>query len=241
MKYNYQKLSIKLAKVVIVVFIFCLPKLSSAQSTFKTAAYNGKQLLIHTSNGYIAVVPYSSNVIQVTYQQQAINNLKSYSVVAGSQVVKTTYKDEGSTVKLTTSGLQIVVDKADLAIHFTDKKGEAISSAKNYTPNGEGFKLDFVLNNDEAIYGGGSRAINLNKRGQVLENYNQAHGGYKFGQVDLNIAIPFLVSSIDDITDKHLCLRINPRQIVLYAGENDITKMKKLRTLFWTERCVFTI
>ena len=89
----------------------------------------------------------------------------------------------------------MVVSKIDLSVSFTNKNGDTLSVAKNYEVMNEGLKLDFTSTPEEALYGGGFRAIDLDKRGTVLENYNQAHGGYQFGQADLNIAIPFLISN----------------------------------------------
>jgi oligosaccharide 4-alpha-D-glucosyltransferase len=91
----------------------------------------------------------------------------------------------------------------------------------------EGTSLVFAVNPTEAFYGGGSKGINLNKRGMMLQNYNQAHFDYQFGQTDLNISIPFLVSNrgygwyIDD-PEKGMfdVAKSNPGE-VRYSGYSD--------------------
>ncbi|MBU0692435.1 glycosyl hydrolase, partial [bacterium] len=45
------------------------------------------------------------------------------------------------------------------------------------------------------FYGCGERAININRRGQRLESYNQAHYCYGDETENLNITIPFVLSS----------------------------------------------
>jgi oligosaccharide 4-alpha-D-glucosyltransferase len=168
---------------------------SASLNGFVSSSYNGKQLLVKAANGYISIVPYNADVVEVTYLTQPTQNVVSYSTIGKPGNTTATYKDNGATVSLTTATMRVVVDKKDLAIYFITKKGDTLSAAKNYGSSKDQLKLDFSATNEEAFYGGGSRAVELNKRGQVLENYNQAHFGYRFGQANLNTAIPFLVSS----------------------------------------------
>lgn len=51
------------------------------------------------------------------------------------------------------------------------------------------------LQPDESLYGTGSRAIDLDRRGKRLYTYNTASYGYTLGEEDLNISIPFVLSS----------------------------------------------
>jgi len=110
--------------------------------------------------------------------------------------VKVKYTDNAHFVVFETSALKVVFNKKDLSISFINNKNDTLSKAINYTKSyGAAAGIDFESDGREAFYGGGSKAIDLDKRGQVLENYNQAHFDYKFGQTDMNIAIPLLVSS----------------------------------------------
>ncbi|MEO6917129.1 MAG: TIM-barrel domain-containing protein [Chitinophagaceae bacterium] len=162
---------------------------------FKSSVFDGKQVLITAENGYIRIVPFSADIIEVTYQQKAKQQVLSYSTTGKPQTVKVFYKDKGDQIELITPRLRVIVQKRDLSVYFINKKGDTLSAAKNYQVLSDGLKVNFTTTLDEAIYGGGFKGIDLNKRGTVLENYNQAHGGYKFGQTDLNIAIPFLLSN----------------------------------------------
>jgi alpha-glucosidase (family GH31 glycosyl hydrolase) len=53
----------------------------------------------------------------------------------------------------------------------------------------------FRIQSGEAFFGGGSRSGNVNLRGNYYQLNNQAHGGYGNGTLNLNISIPFFVSS----------------------------------------------
>ncbi|MBX7139905.1 MAG: DUF5110 domain-containing protein [Chitinophagales bacterium] len=56
-----------------------------------------------------------------------------------------------------------------------------------------GFKFD--LNKSEKIFGGGERAIPMNRRGYHFNFYNQPAYGYGEGAENLNFSVPFLISS----------------------------------------------
>jgi len=55
--------------------------------------------------------------------------------------------------------------------------------------------LRLQLEIGEEIYGGGSRAIPTNRRGERFYLYNTANYGYSYGETALNISIPFFISS----------------------------------------------
>ncbi len=55
--------------------------------------------------------------------------------------------------------------------------------------------FEFVLAEDEYIYGGGERAVEMNRRGKAFTLYNQPHYGYEYGADALNFSVPFFISS----------------------------------------------
>ncbi len=168
---------------------------SNQLNSFKTSAYDGKRLLIATTKGYIEITAFAPDVIRVTYKTNPNETVKSFSTIAKPGRVRVQYTDNNLVTILKTSLLKIVVNKKDLSVSFIDLKNDTLSKAFNYLKTADSSAIGFHSDGKEAFYGGGSKAINLDKRGQVLQNYNQAHWDYKFGQTDLNISIPFLISS----------------------------------------------
>jgi len=161
---------------------------------FRTSSYKGKSLVITAGNGYIQVTPFSSTIIKVTYKQKLSDEAKSYSTIALPGQVNTTYINNARFTGIQTQALKVLVDKRDLSVSFIDNKNELLSKAEGYEKTGDNSAINFRSDGREAFYGGGSKAIEINKRGQILQNYNQAHWDYKYGQTDLNIAIPFFIS-----------------------------------------------
>ncbi|MGI4872812.1 MAG: TIM-barrel domain-containing protein [Janthinobacterium lividum] len=58
-----------------------------------------------------------------------------------------------------------------------------------------GTGVRFALQPGERLYGTGSRALPLDRRGYRLELYNQAHYGYGNGEPALNVTLPVVLSS----------------------------------------------
>jgi len=168
-----------------------------AQTTFKeyrSFKSDHNRLTIAAANGYLVIEPWSATCVRVSYVTNPAAIIKSYSTVGVSNHPQFSVKESKNSVNLRTASLEVQVNKADLAVKFV-RSGNTITQASDYTFADTLKSLDFKLNKDEAIYGGGSKAIYINRRGKVLENYNQAHYGYQFGQTDLNISIPMLVSN----------------------------------------------
>jgi alpha-glucosidase (family GH31 glycosyl hydrolase) len=59
--------------------------------------------------------------------------------------------------------------------------------------------LDFNIKSNEILYGGGARALGMNRRGNRLKLYNKAHYGYETRSELMNYTMPIVVSS-----DKYL-------------------------------------
>jgi oligosaccharide 4-alpha-D-glucosyltransferase len=160
---------------------------------FKSAGFDGKKLIITAGNGYIEILPFTAEVVRVTYKTDLKETVNSYSTVAVPGPVKINYVSNARVAELETPALKVVVSKQDLSVSFISNN-ITLSKAYGYTRLGDSSTIAFQSDGKEAFYGGGSKAIDINKRGQILENYNQAHFDYHYGQKDINIAIPFLVS-----------------------------------------------
>ena len=61
------------------------------------------------------------------------------------------------------------------------------------TELGYGFKISLAEN--ERVYGGGERALPLNRRGYAFDLYNNPWYGYGEGADNLNFSVPFFISS----------------------------------------------
>jgi len=183
---------------IIIFMVMSFSAFAQSAGTLKNfikSSYNRKSLTIASGNGFIQITPFSPNIIRVTYTQKPGEEIKSYSTIAIPEQLKATYINNNHFAGIQTSALKVLVDKKDLSISFIDNNNRLLSKAEGYMKTGDSSTINFKSDGKEAFYGGGSKAIELNRRGQILQNYNQAHWDYKYGQTDLNIAIPFFISS----------------------------------------------
>jgi alpha-glucosidase/oligosaccharide 4-alpha-D-glucosyltransferase len=55
--------------------------------------------------------------------------------------------------------------------------------------------IEFALDKDEALYGAGSRAVGMNRRGHRYTLYNKAHYGYGDHSTQMGYTMPIALSS----------------------------------------------
>jgi alpha-glucosidase (family GH31 glycosyl hydrolase) len=71
-----------------------------------------------------------------------------------------------------------------------------LSSEKiGYAKIDKGEAIEFNLTPNEIVYGGGARALGMNRRGNRLTLYNKAHYGYENKSELMNYTLPIVFSS----------------------------------------------
>ena len=106
----------------------------------------------------------------------------------------------------------LVIDKQTLRISLEAQKGTLFAEAgpafhrqprtapaddlpPSRADEASGTGVRVALQPGERLYGTGSRALPLDRRGYRLELYNQAHYGYGSGEQNLNVTLPVVLSS----------------------------------------------
>ena len=103
------------------------------------------------------------------------------------------------------------------------RQAAAPTAATLPEPGGVGVR--FRLAPGEKLYGTGSRALPLDRRGYRLELYNQAHYASRNGEPNLNIALPTVLSSrgymlfFDNHAPGYLDLGKTDKNVLEYGGE----------------------
>lgn len=157
------------------------------------AVFRDNKLNIPTQRGMVDIQAYTDDVISIEYKTVSSESVNSMATISNPQKGKVNFQDRNGSYIFSTASIKLVVNKQDQTIEIIQKDQVMTRIAAKAGEGGS--VLDFSLSRDEAIYGGGSKAIEINRRGVILENYNQAHYGYSYGQTNLNISIPLLLSS----------------------------------------------
>ncbi|WP_179004621.1 glycoside hydrolase family 31 protein [Winogradskyella forsetii] len=182
----------------LIVFILSLVSLTAQNSdrVFKSAVKQGLDLKIEVNDGYYIIKPYSSNIIETTFVPKGeYLKSQSHAVVAKPYGSYFEMTDNGDEVILKTKGLNVTIAKSPFQISYHYKEDLIISEKEGYAKNDSLETIQFNLTKDETLYGGGARALSMNRRGNRLQLYNRAHYGYETQSELMNYTMPIVVSS----------------------------------------------
>jgi len=151
---------------------------------------------IQTNDGFYEINAYNHLTLETSFFPLGDTVTKpSHAVVLvpKSGMLKAT--DAGAKYLLFTKKLRIEITKSPFQIsYFLGNK--LLSSEKiGYAKIDKGEAIEFNLTPNEIVYGGGARALGMNRRGNRLTLYNKAHYGYENKSELMNYTLPIVFSS----------------------------------------------
>ena len=161
---------------------------------FQSVEETESAIRINTSKGKIEFLAFPKETIQVKFSRNSAEN-KQISNAVIIQPLKNVLKvqeTEHSLILLREEVPVALYQKHEESIRFP-LPGEDLRFTSFTSDTHVGFR--YVLNEDEEIYGGGERAISLNRRGYHLPLYNQPSYGYGMGATALNYSLPIVSSN----------------------------------------------
>ncbi len=164
---------------------------------FKSAAFqDGEFLEVQVSDGVYRIKVYTKNSVETTFipLNEAFKN-QSHAVVLTPEYANARYSNDSENVYFKTEGISITIKKEPFQISYAYKGKSIISEKKGYVKNDSLETIQFNLKSDEVLYGGGARALGMNRRGNRLELYNKAHYGYENRSALMNFTLPIVLSS----------------------------------------------
>jgi len=155
---------------------------------------NGSTTIVVNDGAYI-ITPYSSKIIETTFIPTGeIYNPKSHAVVMTPNE-SPQFIDAENTIQINTSEISVTIQKKPFQISYLYKKQPLISEKSGYSKNKNGEQIQFNLEDNEILYGGGARVLGMNRRGNRLQLYNRAHYGYETHSDLMNFTMPIVLSS----------------------------------------------
>ncbi|MGL2965072.1 TIM-barrel domain-containing protein [Flavobacterium sp. XGLA_31] len=153
-------------------------------------------LEIKTNDGTFRILPYSEKIMETSFIPNGqLFNPDSHAVIQAPEKVKTSLTKGTNTLILTTKGIAAIITKSPFQIAYSNKGKIFLSEKNGYTKKDSTETLSFNLDSEEALYGGGARALGMNRRGNRLQLYNRAHYGYETHAELMNFCIPMVLSS----------------------------------------------
>ena len=170
---------------------------------------DGKMTLT-TNDGQYVFKFYSEDILETTFIPKGeVYDETSHAVIAKPETIPVTYGyfdndiiygTENFTVTITTKPFKISYSHNGKPI-ISEKLGyyksihEPMEMVKGNITASKTEKIEFNLTEDEVLYGGGARALGMNRRGNRLPLYNRAHYGYQTESKLLNFSMPIVMSS----------------------------------------------
>lgn len=163
-----------------------------------------------TNDGNYIFQFYSGEILETTFipKGDTFSNA-SHAVVATPKNLKTTYSYVENDITFGSSGISVTITTEPFQISYSYKGETLISEKRGYYKTkhepldivkgnivaDETERIEFNLTADEVLYGGGARALGMNRRGYKLPLFNRAHYGYETHSELMNYTMPIVISS----------------------------------------------
>ena len=168
-------------------------------------------ITVDVNDGTYLIKYYSTKIVETSFIPKGEEfNKNSHAVVlepkkvdltVNSSEYKTEVISDGICLDIINKPFQIVYKDKKKNIITSEKRGYyqsehiALESVKGNFPYENSEKIEFNLTDKEVLYGAGSRALGMNRRGKRLALYNRAHYGYETYSELMNFTIPLVISS----------------------------------------------
>lgn len=168
----------------------------SAPRQFKAFIQSDNRLEIVVSDGKYLVQPMNEKIFHVTFLPEE-KNPKNFSFAVAMEPAKTEMlvKETPSEITIDSKGIDIIITKQPFKISYSFKGRPLIAENNGYTESDSSWMINFKIKDNEVFYGGGARALGMNRRGNRLMLYNRAHYGYETRSELMNYTLPLAISS----------------------------------------------
>lgn len=193
----------------ILLFSFSITAQNS-ERTFKSIEDKNTYFQINVNDGKYIISRYSDKIIETTFiPNNESMDLNSHAVVLSSNFNYSLLREDDKKATIITDGIKVLIQKSPFQISYYYKDKLITSEKRGYYKSShepmemvqgnivadETEKIEFNLTKDEVLYGGGARALGMNRRGNRLPLFNRAHYGYETESKLMNFTMPIVLSS----------------------------------------------
>ena len=189
--------SIKLLLSGILLLVLSLQINSQSISRhFEKLDDDGSKIEILVTDGKYQIVPFNDKIFHTTFFPKG-KEVKNFSFATDMKPLKVDYKtvDEGNIIQIKSNGIQIKITKEPFQISYYFNSKLLIAENLGYQATDTNQTMNFAIEKEEVLYGGGARVLGMDRRGNRLKLYNRAHYGYEKHSELLNFSMPLFYSS----------------------------------------------
>nr|WP_298658852.1 alpha-glucosidase domain-containing protein [uncultured Flavobacterium sp.] len=193
-----------------ILILLVLTTISFGQNTKRNFLYS-KGLHVNVSDGAYHFKFINSNIVETTFipnnEKHAPESVATIPVNSDNYDITSIEND--NEISISYQNLTIKITKQPFQISYSYKNKEILAEKLGYFKR-KHIPLDIVKDNikadstevlqfsitpNEILYGGGARALGMNRRGNKLALYNRAHYGYEDQAALMNFTLPIVISS----------------------------------------------
>ena len=183
-------------KFLLIIFCTTITFAQNANRKFINFKPNKTGININVSDGKYIIKSYSNNIVETTFlPSNETYNSGSHAVELAPNVNIFKVKESKNTVSLASNSIIVTIQKSPFQISYFNKDNLLFSEKDGYKKQDSTHTINFNLDKTEVLYGGGARALGMNRRGNRLPLYNRAQYGYETRAEQMNFCIPLVLSS----------------------------------------------
>ena len=183
-------------KTLLLLLISTISFAQNANRKFESYKESNYSLEIKTSDGIYLIKPYSDKIIETSFIPTGeVFNPISHAVVLSPKTGISKVVETANSISYSTNGIAIAIQKSPFKISYLYKRKELLSEKNGYFKKDSTAIIDFNLDKTEVLFGGGSRVLGMNRRGNRLQLYNRARYGYETNADLMNFCMPLVMSS----------------------------------------------
>lgn len=168
----------------------------NSQRVYQSYKVNGNQLVLVTNDGSYEIQFYNQDIIETAFIPNGeAGKGESYAVVLQPEQTSVTLLEKGNELQFLSKGMSVSISKSPFDISYSYKGKHLLSEKEGYIKTDSTENIDFTLDKDEVLFGGGERVLGMNRRGYRLQLYNRAHYGYGTHSELMNYTMPLVISS----------------------------------------------
>lgn len=153
-------------------------------------------LIIWAGEAAVIIAPAVNDIARISFHPDGnLTREPSQVVVPQEDNFPFTVQASENSLNFLMGSLAVHADFYPLRFQYSFNSLLMVADEDGLYTDGTAKGVRFTMQPMENFYGGGERAININRRGQRLDSYNQPHYCYGDETENLNITIPFVLSS----------------------------------------------
>ena len=159
-----------------------------------------RSLEVVVNDGIYTFKLLSDQIIETLFipKGQTVKDIpKSHAVVLDQIIENVRFDNYSQNIRFGSNErtITVAINKAPFTINYIKEDSIFLTEGRGYQDRDSLKTIELNITDDEVLYGGGARALGMNRRGNRLQLYNRAHYGYETRSELMNYTLPIVISS----------------------------------------------